>query len=169
MTRRRLVSTLLLFSWLPSFAASAGEHGEDETFSVRAGPGFTASPTTFLMGVDVPFAVTKNVALGPSFQLGVDDDTTFFAPTWNVEFRLPLEDVTPYAYGGAGLGYVKKDHRHGDDDDAGFLFDLGIGLDFWVSDEIALGSRMTFNFMPSDVEGETFIFSWQVLTGRFSF
>jgi opacity protein-like surface antigen len=169
MTRRRLASALLLLSWLPSFAVSAEGRGEDETLSVRAGLGFTASPTTFLMGIDVPFVITKNVALGPSFQLGVDDDTTFFAPTWNLELRLPLEEVAPYAFGGAGLAYVKKDHRRGDDDDAGFLVDFGIGLDFWVSDEIALGSRMTFNFMPNDVEGETFIFSWQVLTGRFSF
>lgn len=170
MTRIRCIAACLLLV-LPCAGAHAQSRGRGETASVRGGLGFTASPDSFLMGVEVPFSVSDYLALGPSMQFGIDDDTTFFAPTWIGEFRLPLEDspFLPYAQVGFGAAYLEKERRGRDRDDWGFLIDLGIGGDFWVTDEFAVGTKATFHVMPDDVAGENFLFSWQVLTGRFSF
>ena len=152
--------------------ALAQSRGQDETVSLRGGVGFTADPGAFLLGIDVPFRISENVAMGPSMQLGLDDDSTFFAPTWSGEFRLPIENTNavPYFHAGLGAAYLEKERRRRrDKDDVGFLIAFGLGGDFFVSDEFALGSRVTFNVMPDDVVDEHFIFSWQVVTGRFSF
>ena len=167
---RHLVITTLLLA-LPCVAANAQTRGKGETVSVPGGLGFTADPTSFLMGVDVPFAISENVALGPSMQVGVANDTTFFAPTWVGEFRLPMGDnpFLPFATLGFGAAYLEKERPGPDRHDWGFLIDLGIGGDFWVTDQFAVGTKATFHLMPDDVAGEHFLFSWQVLTGRFSF
>lgn len=166
------LATLCLLLTLPGLAASAADRGKDEMFSIRAGVGLTADPTTFLLGVSVPFAISESVALGPALQFGVDDHTTFLAPTWSGEYRIHIEDLdlVPYVHAGAGIAYIEKERRGpGDDDDLGFLLAFGIGADFWVSDQLSVGSRATFNIMPDEVENESFIFSLQLLTGRFSF
>lgn len=167
----RWIALVCLLLTLPATAAIAQSRGSGETASVRGGLGFTADPDSFLMGVDVPFAISENVALGPSFDVGVDDDTTFIAPTWTFEFRLPMGEnpFLPFAQVGFGAAYLEKERHGRDRDDWGFLVEFGLGGDFWVSDDFAVGSKATFHVMPDDVVGEDFIFSWQVLTGRFSF
>jgi hypothetical protein len=167
----RAATVSLLLVTLTAFAGHAQTRGQGETASVRGGVGFTVDPGSFLMGVEVPFAISENIALGPSFQAGVDDDTTFLAPTWVIEFRLPMgqNPFLPFAQLGAGAAYLKKERRGRDRDDWGFLADLSIGGDFWVTDDFAIGTKATFHLMPDDVAGENFLFSWQVLNGRFSF
>ena len=169
MLRTAALTCLLLA--LAASTAHAQTRGRGETASVRGGVGFTVDPGSFLVGVEVPFAISENVAIGPSAQFGVSDDTTFAAPTWLAEFRLPMGDnpFMPFAQAGVGAAYLEKERRGRDRDDWGLLLDLAVGGDFWVTDQFAVGTKATFHWMPDDVAGEHFLFSWQVLNGRFSF
>jgi hypothetical protein len=135
---------------------------------IEPGLGLTAGPSTFLMAVTAGKFIEHNFALGPMVQLGVSGDDVFFAPTVNARgvFDLEgqgLERVKPYVEGGLGLAYVEKDHHSGDDDEWGFLVNMGTGVDIELERNITLGTGFIFNFMPSEVEGEHFIFSWKIL------
>lgn len=171
MPRIAFATALCALLLVPALA-QAQTRGRDETGSIRGGVGFTADPTTFQLGVDVPFRISENLALGPSVEAGFDDDHTFFAPTWSFEFRLPMGEnpFLPYAHLGVGAAYLEEERSwRRDRDDWALLFDAGIGGDLWVTDQFAVGTRVTFHLMPEDLIDENFIFSWRVLTGRFSF
>jgi hypothetical protein len=142
--------------------------------TVRAGIGFTADPTTFLMGLKGGFYAMPRFAIGAQLQIGVSDDDVIVAPTFNVEylFDLPAEELDrlkPFVEGGLGFAYIHEDRRDHRDDEAGFLINFGFGLDYYVTDTIALGTSMLFNFLPDEVHDEHFFFSWQVIGARFDF
>ncbi len=157
---------------MPADRPAAAMHFTDEPRtgrpSLRAGMGFTASPGTFLMAFEGDFFVSRSLSLGPLVQLGVSDDPVIVAPTLNFQwmFDLPsgMQRLKPFAQWGLGAAYIHDDRRHHDDDDAGFLMNAGFGVEFCLSDFIAVGSNMLFNFLPDRVLGEHFFFSWQVAT-----
>jgi len=148
--------------------------------SLETGIGFTSSPDTFLLAVEMPIRIAPQVDLGPLVQLGISDRRTIVAPTLNARYSFDLtrwvtserplfKRLRPIAYGGLGFAYLHQDGRPGSDDDTGFLLDFGFGAEYDVADRVSVGSRMTFNFLPGDVLGENFFFSWQVATARFRF
>lgn len=145
--------------------------------SATFGLGFTADPTTFLLGgsYDVPLN-NSGLAVGPQAQLGVSDHRTLIAPTLSVlkEFDLPSSGevgrhLRPFVRGGLGFAYMHKDHRTGDNDDLGFLINFGGGVRYWLNENVSLGSEMLLNFLPDEVLGEHFYFSWQVAQLEFTF
>jgi hypothetical protein len=139
--------------------------------SVQAGLGFTASPTDFLLALELDWFVTNNFAVGPLLQFGVDDHPFIFAPTFDFMGMFDIGDspVKPFVQGGLGLAYYNEQHRHGSDDEAGFLINLGGGGDFFVAPRVALGTDMLFNIITTGALGDHFFFSWQVITVRFLF
>ena len=113
-------------------------------------------------------------AIGAQLQLGVSDDDVIVAPTVNFEylFDLPaeeLERLKPFIEGGLGFAYIHEDRRNHRDDEVGFLINFGFGLDYYVTDTVAIGSSMLFNFLPDEVQDEHFFFSWQIIGVRFDF
>ena len=151
----------------PSYRTPSDARSNQGWF-VEPGAGFTASPGMFLTALSAGKFVNHNLAVGPVIQFAVSEDDVFFAPTLNVRgvFDLEgqgLERVKPYAEGGLGLAYVEKDHHDGDDDEWGFLVNVGAGVNFELDRNITLGTGVLFNMMPNEVEGEHFIFSWKVL------
>ena len=149
---------------------------EPGTASLGLGLGFTVDPGTFLMGLEVPFAVTDGVTLGPLLQVGVSDDDTWIAPTMNLRYALDLADIAPdlarlrpMVQGGLGFAYLEKDGRRGDDDDTRFMFNLGFGAEYFLTDNLAFGSNMLFNILPEDAVDEHFVWSWQLGTMRVLF
>ena len=72
-------------------------------------------------------------------------------------------------HGGPGLAYMRNTHRRGDDDELGFLFNVGAGIQYDLTDRISAGTRMTFNVLPTGVLDDHFFFSWQVAQLRFEF
>jgi hypothetical protein len=146
--------------------------------ALEAGAGFTSGPSATLVTVAVPASITPTLAVGPLFQLGFgSDDRVIIAPSIDTRFTTSLgalfnddsgtwENLEFLAHGGIGFAYLEKDRRG---DDTGFLFNFGAGIDYIVSDRIALGTRMTFNVMPTSVLDEDFFFSWQLLNVRVRF
>jgi hypothetical protein len=158
----------------PSLALGQTEGTLERSIGFKAGIGFSSDPTTFLMTYQADFFLHPSIALGPLFQFGVSDDDFFFAPTLNAQalFDLPvegLEALKPCFQFGLGLLYLDKDRWWGDKDDVGFLINLGLGLEYFLTDYFALGTNFLFNVMPADVLGDNFIFGWQVITLRFQF
>jgi hypothetical protein len=132
------------------------------------GIGLTSSPSTFLLGLTAGKFINDNVAIGPMIQLGVDEDDVIFAPTLNVRgvFDIDqqgMERLKPYVEGGVGAAYIKKDHHPGDDDEWGFLVNIGFGANYELERNISLGTGVLFNMMPDDVVDERFFFSWKIL------
>ena len=139
--------------------------------------GFTADPGTFLLAFEAPFEVAERLTVGPLVQLGLSDDWTIVAPTANVRYAFDLSDssnadvrkLRPFIQGGLGFGYLEKDRRRGDDDDTRFLFNLGGGVEYYLTDNVALGSNMLLNVLPDSAVGENVFFSWQLGSVRFVF
>ena len=100
------------------------------TASLKAGLGFTLDPDTFLMGIEGSYHVHPNFSVGPLLQAGVSGKRTLIAPTLNVHGIMDLPPhafsrLKPYLQGGIGMAYLEENNRPGDNDDEGFLFNLG--------------------------------------------
>ncbi len=159
-------------------AAGAQEKRESVGPSIGASIGFTADPGTFLLALEAPFRVAPHITVGPLLQLGLSDDWTIVAPTANVRYAFDLSSasspgvrkLSPFIQGGLGFAYLERD-RNGrrDRDDTGFLFNMGGGIEYFVTEQFAVGSSIMFNVMPDSVIGENFFFSWQMGSARFLF
>ncbi|MFO0982496.1 MAG: hypothetical protein U1E76_12310 [Planctomycetota bacterium] len=154
--------------------ATAASSGAEIPLSVQGGLGFTLDPDTFLMAARADYWVRPNVAVGPLLQVGLADHRTILAPSFNVKGVFDLkqpsaERLKPYIDGGVGFAYLEKDGRRGDDDDLGVLLDIGGGLSYDVNDHLAVGTGVLFNFLPAELVGERFFFSWQLVTLSFRF
>lgn len=153
---------------------------EGSPLSLETGIGFTSDPTTFLLATELPIRVARDVDLGPLLQLGVGDDRLIVAPTLNARYSFLLsryvtdhhpvwDRLRPIAHGGLGFAYLERNRRGADDDDLGFLFNLGMGIQYESTERLAFGTRVTFNVMPSEVLNDRFFFSWQLAQIRYRF
>ena len=158
-----------------------GARGAPESpWSFRASIGFTASPGSFLLSAELPYAVNDHVFVGPLLQLGLSSDDKIVAPSANVQYVFDtsgvqneiLNKLEPFLQGGVGFAYIHKDRRGRrgrDRDDVGFMFNFGGGVEYRFNETVSLGTNMLFNILPVDTAGENFFFSWQVATVRFRF
>jgi len=148
--------------------------------SIETGIGFTSDPSTFLLAAELPIQVAPDVEVGPLLQLGVGDDRLIVAPTVNARYSFLLsryvknnrpvwDRLRPIAHAGLGFAYLEHDRPVNDDDDLGFLFNLGAGIQYEWTDRLAFGTRMTFNVMPTKVLDDRFFFSWQLAQLRYRF
>jgi len=147
----------------------------DSFVSLRGGLGFTADPETFLMGLELPFALSDMFSIGPQLRLGVSDDEVYFAPTVQgyVTPRLggDLDALRPYGSFGMGIAVLEKDDRvpGRDEEDVDFLLTPGLGVEYMFTEGMFVGSGIQLDIIPGGVAGERFVFSWQVLTFRVAF
>lgn len=140
-------------------------------WSVRAGLGFTADPSMFLMALEGDYHLFQNLAVGPLVQLAVSDDELLLAPTANAQyaFNVPgLDPLKPFIQGGLGFAYLNNEDCNCNED-VGFLVNFGLGFDWFLSTNLAAGTSVLFNFLPDEVLDEDFFFSWQVATVRWVF
>jgi hypothetical protein len=160
--------------------SSRSDLDEAGPFSIRAGLGFMASPTAFLLGFEGDYMVADQVSLGGLVELGLDDDRIIVSPVaygryWFDlgQYEAELEPLVPYLQ--AGLGFTWWDiDRPRDDDDTAFLINFGFGAEYRFDPHLSLGSQMLFNFIPTEIhDGEpyddNFYYSWEVLTLRYRF
>ena len=176
------------------FALSAGAQTQSQThyqttnygpagpFSLRTGIGFTSSPTTFLMGFEGDYEVAEQFSLGAHVQLGLADDDTIVSPVFYGRYRFDLSSfgenfapIEPSIRGGLGFTYWEKDLNNGrEDDDTQFLMSFGVGVEYRLTPNLAAGTLMHFNIIPTDVfddrqYDDNFYFGWEVATLRYTF
>lgn len=139
--------------------------------SFSASVGYTNDPDSTLVGLDYSFFVKDRFSVGPLLQLGFDDDRLIVAPTINFKMYLDVNEpkLHPYLNAGIGAVYLNVEHTPGDNDEIGLLLNVGAGLDYQLSDSTSLGTNILCNFIPYEVMGENFFFSWQLLSITFRF
>jgi len=186
---RALGALMVAALWLPLASAHAAPKPKsasgraaaavprEQGFSLEGGIGFTAGPGGFLIGLTAPYAIDQNFSLGPRLELGVADGTVVVAPSLNARYGFDmtgfdddfLRRLRPYLQGGVGMAYIQHEHGQKDDDGVGGLIDLGFGLEYPVSSRVSIGSGMLFHIVPGSPAGETFYFSWQMVSARLRF
>lgn len=151
---------------------------EDPTgWGARFGLGFTVDPTTFLVDLAVPYHLGDGVSVGPRVQVGLDDEDSVVAPTLSLEYAhdlthqvgAPWNRLRPLVQAGVGFAWIEEDGRSGDDDDAGFLVDVGVGVEYPLNDRFSMASVIDFNILPTEVLDEHLLFTWQVVQLRVNF
>jgi opacity protein-like surface antigen len=148
-------------------------------WSVRAGLGFTLSPSNLLLSLEAPYMVNRSFGVGPLVQFAVSDDWLMIMPTANLQYRFDLRGlddptlrrISPFVQGGLGFAWLERDFggRLGEVDDTGFLLNVGFGFEYQLSRRVSLGNNVMFNMLPTEVMGQEFIFSWQFATARIQF
>jgi hypothetical protein len=160
----------------PAGAAEPFQRPRLGALAVHGGLGFTAGPEAFLFTVGAEYFVTSNIAVGPLFQFAFADNWDIVAPSIQGRYVFdldapssePLGRLKPFAEVGMGACYIGHT-RQGDDEEWAFLINFGGGIDYFFTDNLALGTEMLFNFLPGEAQGQHFFFSWQVVTVRFLF
>ena len=156
---------------------------DEGTFSLKPGLGFTASPTTLLLGFEGDYRVMEPISLGLLTEVGIDDDVTIVSPQLFARYWPDLGEmidpdvafVEPYVHLGIGFSWWDADvYKRVNDDDTAFLLSPGFGVDFRINEHVAVGSQMLFNIIPTGIHDDTpiddqFYYSWEVVGVRFRF
>jgi hypothetical protein len=140
------------------------------------GIGFTSGPSTTLFGAAVDFPCAPDWSIGPSLELGVDDDRTLAALLFQAKRYFPITSdkdevrrLLPYVHGGVGGAFLEEDRGPGSVDDTELLLAFGGGVRYRVTERVTLGSQLTFNFLPGELLDERSYTSWQIVQFVFTF
>jgi opacity protein-like surface antigen len=156
---------------------------DEGTFSLKPGLGFTAGPTTLLLGFEGRLSGHGAVSVGLLTEVGLDDDVTIVSPQLFARYWPDLGEmidpdvafIEPYLHLGVGFSWWDADvYKHVDDDDTQFLLSPGFGVDFRINEQLSVGTQMLFNVIPAGIHDDTpiddqFYWSWQVVGLRLRF
>jgi len=170
-----VATTLGVMGLLTSLTAGA-QDANDGRFSVQGGAGFTANPESFLLEFEGAYEFGEGFAAGPAIQIGLEDHFVLVSPTVFGRYGFDLgggsdqmlDRLTPYVQTGLGFTYIEEGRRN-TRDEADFLVNVGLGADYALTEQVSVGSRMLFNFLPDKVMGQGFYYSWQVASLRYRF
>src|SRR5262245_10067669 len=92
---------------------ATGDYDDAGTFSMKPGLGFTASPTSFLLGIEGDYRIADPVSVGALGEFGIGDELTIVTPVlfaryWPNLGRMidpDLSAIQPYAHVGVGFSY----------------------------------------------------------------
>lgn len=150
---------------------------EERKFSVASGLGFFANNDDggFVMNFEGSYHFDEHWSGGIDFQVGIEDsDTTILSVpifgrydfgNFRTEIAI-LEDLHAFARLGMGVTTVFGSRSGGG---TNFLFVMGGGLAYPITDQISLESRMQFNITPNDFFEDDYYFSWEIIGARFRF
>lgn len=150
------------------------EVGEEDLRRMPIGIGFTGGPSSVLLGATFDLPLDDKLTVGPSLQYGYHRDRQIVAPTVQAKYFLRgvgvgEEDRTklvPYGTAGLGFAYIDESGRSAD---AGLLVNFGAGLRYLTGQDYRIGSEARLNFLPGQVSGERFYFSWELIQLVFEF
>jgi hypothetical protein len=163
---------------------SGGGYRDEGTFSLKGGLGFTAGPTSLLLGFEGDYRVLEPVSLGLLTEVGIDDDVTIVSPQLFARYWPDLGEmidpdiafIEPYLHLGVGFSWWDADVYKGvNDDDTQFLLSPGFGVDFRINEHLSVGSQMLFNVIPAGILNDhhriddQFYYSWEVVGLRLRF
>lgn len=174
MIRHALLVLVILFSPVALHAQEA-THSTKGRISVNGGIGFASSildTSAFLAQFDLLYHLTDNVSVGPMLHFAPQDGGTMVSMSldskYNMRFRGNKDDavrrLSPFF--GVGFGFS---HLTAGPGDSSFLIALITGLEYDITDQVALNSEMRFNIMADDVFRDNFYFTWQMLGARIRF
>ena len=189
MIRTMLLALILISAPLAALAqddTKGSNPGAEHKLSIGTGIGFAtpiahafnSGQTGFEWQLDVMYRITKAIAVGAWMQVVPVNNFVGFSLTGEARYHFNflqsrkgfLGKLTPYVGGGIGLYHVGGPNGNLSYD--GLLFSFPVGIEFDLTDRIALTNEMRFNFMAAANKGplsDTFYYSWQMLGARFRF
>ena len=192
MMRTMILVLALISAPFVSFAEDgdpSSNPGAENKLSIGTGIGF-ATPiahnnatnngeTGFEWQLDIMYRLTDSLSVGAWMQVVPVNNFVGFSLTGEARYHFNflqgrkgiLGKLTPYAGGGIGLYHVGGPSSAFSYD--GFLMSFPVGIEFDLSDHIALTNEMRFNFMAGanklGLYSDTFYYSWQMLGVRYRF
>ena len=175
MKERRLICAgviLVVFLALSHFANAQGLRSEDERagrFIFGAGLGLqagTPDSTAFALGFNGDYYLTQGLSIGPLLQFGFTGDLFQFGLSGQAKYTFDIKQIPalkPHIEAGVGFIYADLDRgRSRSEHDTSFLFPLGIGAEYRLTNSISLDNTFLFNFTDLDVRDTHFFFTWLV-------
>ena len=163
---RRLICAgviIVVFLALTQFAEAQRVQSSDERagrFIFGAGLGLQANTpdgTAFALGFSGEYYFTQGFSIGPLLQLGFTGDLFQFGLTGKAKYTFDLKEIPalkPHIEAGIGFIYADLDRgRWRSENDVSFLFPLGIGAEYRLTNSISLDNTFLFNFTDLDVPG----------------
>ena len=190
MIRTMLLALILISAPLAALAqddTKGSNPGAEHKLSIGTGIGF-ATPIAHSTVLDrgqtgfewqlVMYRITKAIAVGAWMQVVPVNNFVGFSLTGEARYHFNflqsrkgfLGKLTPYVGGGIGLYHVGGPSGFFSYD--GLLFSFPVGIEFDLTDRIALTNEMRFNFMAAANKAglsDTFYYSWQMIGARFRF
>jgi opacity protein-like surface antigen len=140
-----------------------------EKFIFGAGLGLQANTpdgTAFALGFSGDYYFTQGFSIGPLLQMGFTGDLFQFGLTGQAKYTFDLKEIPalkPHIEAGIGFIYADLDRGRGrSENDVSFLFPLGIGAEYRLTNSISLDNTFLFNFTNLDVRDTHFFFTWLV-------
>lgn len=175
MRERRLICAgviIVVFLALTQFAEAQKVQSADqraERFIFGAGLGLQANTpdgTAFALGFSGDYYFTQGFSIGPLLQLGFTGDLFQFGLTGQAKYTFDIKEIPalkPHIEAGIGFIYADLDRgRWRSENDVSFLFPLGIGAEYRLTNSISLDNTFLFNFTDLDVRDTHFFFTWLV-------
>ena len=175
MRERRLICAgviIVVFLALTQFAEAQKVQSADqraERFIFGAGLGLQANTpdgTAFALGFSGDYYFTQGFSIGPLLQLGFTGDLFQFGLTGQAKYTFDIKEIPalkPHIEAGIGFIYADLDRgRWRSENDVSFLFPLGIGAEYRLTNSISLDNTFLFNFTNLDVQDTHFFFTWLV-------
>ncbi|MFQ5417730.1 MAG: hypothetical protein ACE5FL_11875 [Myxococcota bacterium] len=154
---------------------AAGEHAG---WSLSGGIGFTADPDSFLTQFAAPYDFGNGLSLGPQLQIGISDRRTLVESALDLRYSFDLfsregeepSAFRPFVNAGLGFAYLERERNNRSDrDDVEALIEAGMGIGYAINESVSLESAMQLHFLPDELLGERFYFTWQLVGARYRF
>ncbi len=168
------VSLITSLSMVAPVRAESAKKVDDPTgWSVGGGIGAAASPGQFVLQLDAPYRFSELFSAAPTFQLLAGSSFTRISMSLDGVVHLNLFDesdnvvlanLTPHVGLGAGFTHFSAFGFN----ETNFLLPIIMGLEFDLTEEIALTNEMRFNIVVTS-DFDTFYWSWQLIGVRYRF
>ncbi len=175
MKQRRLICVgfiIVVFLAFTQFAEAQRVLSEDQRtgrFIIGGGLGLQANTpdgTAFAFGFGGDYYLTQGFSIGPLFQFGFTGDLFQFGFSGQAKYTFDLKEIPalkPHVEAGVGVIYADLDRgRGGSEHDTSFLFPLGIGAEYRLTNSISVDNTFLFNLTDLEVRDRHFFFTWLV-------
>ena len=162
----------------PATRAYADAEASRGSWGVEAGLGFSADPAGISFQFAFPVWLHRRFSLAPVGQGNLANGHAFGALTLNGRYTLRVSEpeasglarLGSFVDAGAGVAGVFDDGSRGGStrSEGGLATNLGLGLDYRIVDGLSLVSVMRANYMPEELAGQNFIYTWYVLGLRYT-
>jgi hypothetical protein len=149
----------------PAAAPSGSISSRSGHFGAGGCLGFTVDPDLFAGQAGAEYYVTNEVAVGPLLQGGTGGGGRFWSLAGMVKYSAPLRNTElarPYAEAGIGFANLYFDDLNHGDHTTTFIFPIGGGLEFELTDQVTLDANILF-----DISEDVFVGLY--FGGRFLF
>jgi len=180
---RSIVIALMLVIAPIAAQAQSGNPGADHKWSVGTGIGFASSigvnrfsQSGFLWQLDGQYRLTDAFSIGGFMQVAPVTGGTVFSIAADGRYHFGFlrsqsndffNKLTPYVGFGFGLAHFGSDFSFYSDN--GALFSFIAGMEYDLTDHVALTSDMRFNAIAGNSSGDSFYYSWQLIGARYRF